>query len=128
MALEAVTLTLISFLVLSMTAAEAIMLCLLYVSVLVLTRSIFQQTTQIIKIESPRTGNMAREMPGGGTPQQPLLSGAVRERWYAVARGLRPGIYTTWDECAQQVVGVRGAIHKSFPTREQAEDFIRRRR
>ncbi|KAG0574440.1 hypothetical protein KC19_VG262400 [Ceratodon purpureus] len=49
-------------------------------------------------------------------------------KYYAVARGISPGIYTTWDECSRQVVGVRGAVHKSFSTIQKAEEYIRQNR
>ena len=49
-------------------------------------------------------------------------------RFYAVARGVNPGIYTSWDDCARQVVGVSGALHKSFSSVEKAEEYIRKKR
>ena len=51
----------------------------------------------------------------------------VKPKFYAVAVGRRPGIYTQWsgDAGAQaQVHGFAGARFKSFPTREQARQFI----
>lgn len=74
-------------------------------------------------------------------------------KWYAVQIGRKPGVYTSWDECEQQVsifstfecpeclqaralplryssfapqLQVKGfprAKHKSFPTRSEAEEF-----
>lgn len=123
-ALEAVTLTLVSFLVLSMTTTEAITLCLLYVSVLVVTRSLFPQRVEKVEMRSAEMESWVTEMLGDETTARPLLPGAARERWYAVARDLRPGVYATWGECAQQVMGVKGAVHKSFTTRKQAEAFF----
>ena len=35
------------------------------------------------------------------------------------------GIYTTWADCEAQVKGYSGAQYKSFPTKEEAEDFVR---
>ena len=52
----------------------------------------------------------------------------AKKKYYAVAVGRRPGIYTQWfgDAGAQvQVVGFRGALYKGFPTRQEAQAFIR---
>lgn len=45
-------------------------------------------------------------------------------KFYAVKVGKTPGIYTTWDECKDNVNGFPGAIYKSFKTREDAVEFI----
>ena len=31
--------------------------------------------------------------------------------YYAVQKGHHPGVYTTWDECKQQVSGFSGAVY-----------------
>ncbi|KAK8861367.1 hypothetical protein IAR55_002186 [Kwoniella newhampshirensis] len=46
-------------------------------------------------------------------------SGKVK--FYAVRRGRQPGVYTTWEETAKQVIQFPGAVHKSFSTYQQAE-------
>ena len=54
----------------------------------------------------------------------------AKHKYYAVAVGRRPGIYTQWfgDAGAQvQVVGFPGAVYKGFPTREESQAFIRDR-
>ena len=51
-----------------------------------------------------------------------------KKKFYAVARGRQPGIYTTWfgPEGAQvQVLGFEGARYKGFATRPEAEAFMR---
>ena len=44
----------------------------------------------------------------------------TRSRYYAVARGLRPGVYNSWKECAPQVVDfkdhVQSSVTESIPT------------
>ena len=52
-----------------------------------------------------------------------------RKNFYAVARG-RSGerIYRTWGECAEQVLGYKGARFKGFATREECWEFIRENR
>lgn len=46
------------------------------------------------------------------------------KKYYAVAKGKTPGIYFTWEDCRNQVEQFSGAVYKSFPTIEQAEEFI----
>lgn len=35
-------------------------------------------------------------------------------KFYAVRKGKKTGIFSTWDECKEQVTGYKGAIYKSF--------------
>ncbi|XP_076654674.1 ribonuclease H1 isoform X2 [Halictus rubicundus] len=45
--------------------------------------------------------------------------------YYAVAKGHKPGIYDSWDECKRQVHQFSGAVFKKFPSKEAAQSFIR---
>lgn len=45
-------------------------------------------------------------------------------KFYAVKRGRKEGIFTSWDECKEQVTGFPNALYKSFPTYEDAKSFI----
>ena len=45
-------------------------------------------------------------------------------KFYAVKIGRNPGIYNSWADCQQQVNGFKGAIFKSFKTKEEADNFI----
>lgn len=45
-------------------------------------------------------------------------------KYYAVAKGKVPGIYSTWDECKSMVDGFSGAVYKSFKTKEEAVAFL----
>lgn len=47
-----------------------------------------------------------------------------KKKFYAVRKGLKPGIYTTWDECKKQVNGFSGAEYKSFQTEDEAKNYI----
>lgn len=49
---------------------------------------------------------------------------AKAKKYYAVRKGLIPGIYTSWEECQQNINGYPGSEHKSFSTREEAEAFL----
>eukprot|EP00873_Tetraselmis_striata_P024535 jgi/Tetstr1/444799/TSEL_032647.t1 len=45
-------------------------------------------------------------------------------KWYAVARGRRSGIFTSWPECQKQVQGFSAPIFKSFKSQAEAEAFL----
>ena len=45
--------------------------------------------------------------------------------FYAVRVGKKPGIYTSWDECKKQVIGVKGSIYKKFNSKSSAEEFYK---
>ena len=50
-----------------------------------------------------------------------------KKKFYAVARGRRPGVYTAWfgaNGAEAQVSGYPGARYKGFATRREAESFI----
>ena len=44
----------------------------------------------------------------------------AKKRFYVVWSGLNPGIYNSWDECQEQIKGVKQALYKSFDTLEDA--------
>lgn len=44
--------------------------------------------------------------------------------YYAVRVGVKPGIYTNWDECKKMVTGYTGARFKKFSTEDEAKAFI----
>ena len=44
--------------------------------------------------------------------------------FYAVVKGLHPGIYENWLTTEAEVVGYSGAVYKGFPTREEAQAFL----
>ncbi len=50
---------------------------------------------------------------------------AKKQKYYVVWRGKTPGIYTDWETCKEQVVGVQGAQYKAFGTMAEAEYAIR---
>ncbi|XP_062406220.1 ribonuclease H1 isoform X2 [Sardina pilchardus] len=45
--------------------------------------------------------------------------------FYAVRKGLQPGVYNTWDECKSQVDKFPCASYKKFATEEHAWEFVR---
>lgn len=46
------------------------------------------------------------------------------KKYYAVKAGREPGIYETWAECQKQVIGYKGALFKSFPTKQEADTYL----
>jgi ribonuclease HI len=47
------------------------------------------------------------------------------KKFYAIAAGRKPGIYTVWPEAEAQVKGFPQARFKGFATREEAEDWLK---
>ncbi|QYT03943.1 RNase H domain-containing protein [Trichoderma simmonsii] len=45
------------------------------------------------------------------------------QKYYAVQAGFVPGVYLTYSECQAQTAGFKGAIFKSFISRDDAEAF-----
>lgn len=45
-------------------------------------------------------------------------------KYYAVKKGLVTGIFQTWEDCRASVNGYSGAEYKSFPTLEQAREYL----
>lgn len=45
-------------------------------------------------------------------------------KFYAVRKGVTPGIYRSWAECKAVVTGFSGAEYKSFTTLQEAEDYM----
>lgn len=46
-------------------------------------------------------------------------------KYYAVKKGLKVGIYSNWEECKEYVTGYKGAQYKSFKTFEEAEAYLK---
>ena len=54
--------------------------------------------------------------------EKPNLS--IMTKYYAVAKGHNPGIYTDWTTTNENIKGFAGAIYKSFKTMEEAQEYI----
>lgn len=46
----------------------------------------------------------------------------TKQKFYTVWKGIQPGVYTTWKDCAAQVKGFKDACYKSFASRIEAEN------
>ena len=47
-----------------------------------------------------------------------------QKNFYAVKKGVCPGIYKSWEECQRNVTGFSGAEFKGFKTLEEAEEYM----
>lgn len=47
-----------------------------------------------------------------------------KNNFYAVKRGVCPGIYDSWEKCKAQVDGFSGALYKGFATKKEAETYL----
>ncbi len=47
-----------------------------------------------------------------------------KQKYYAVWSGKTKGVFNSWDECKQQITGVKGAQYKSFDSLEQAQKAL----
>ena len=47
--------------------------------------------------------------------------GKSKNKFFVVWEGVNPGIYSSWNECKQQIEGFKGAIYKGFETEEEAQ-------
>ncbi|MCD8028909.1 MAG: ribonuclease H family protein [Erysipelotrichaceae bacterium] len=45
-------------------------------------------------------------------------------KFYAVKKGRQKGIFSSWEECEQQVKGFKGASFQSFSTIDEAKSFL----
>ncbi len=48
-------------------------------------------------------------------------------KYYVVFEGYQPGIYDSWEECAAQVNGYKGASYRSFDSCEEATQAFRKK-
>ena len=46
---------------------------------------------------------------------------AKSTKFYVVWQGKKPGIYSSWPECQEQINGVKTALYKSFESKAEAE-------
>jgi len=47
------------------------------------------------------------------------------EKFYGVAKGRNPGVYTDWATAQEQIIGWKFPKYKKFTTRTEAEEFVR---
>ena len=101
-------LTVVTFFVHSLSLYEATVLCLLFVSVLVIIRGIKEP------VETGRQERGTLELVDCRFHAADSL-GLQTSKFYAVARGVTPGIYRSWEECAPMVIGGERCNLQEFP-------------
>ena len=47
-----------------------------------------------------------------------------KQKWYAVKKGRKCGIYKTWEECKIEIQGFQNSEFKSFNTKENANNYL----
>lgn len=57
--------------------------------------------------------------------KEPAPSADEPPRFYAVAIGRTPGVYTSWPKAQEAIVGWKGPKYKRFDTKAEAEAFVR---
>lgn len=50
----------------------------------------------------------------------------AKKKFYVVWKGVKPGIYDSWNECKAQVSGFEDALYKSFPTMDEARNAFKK--
>ena len=45
-------------------------------------------------------------------------------KYYAVKKGRKTGVFSTWEECESMVKGFKGALYKSFSSLEDAQNYL----
>ena len=48
----------------------------------------------------------------------------MAKKYYAVKKGMVPGIYLTWPDCKKNIEGFSGAVYKGFDSILEAEAFL----
>lgn len=51
---------------------------------------------------------------------------AKKVKFYAVWQGREKGVFSSWDECKKQVEGFEGAQYKSFDSKAEAENALKK--
>ncbi len=49
------------------------------------------------------------------------MASKPKQKFYAVIKGRKTGVFTSWFSCERQIKGYKGAIYKSYKTRSEAE-------
>lgn len=48
----------------------------------------------------------------------------AKKKFYAVRKGHKTGVFTTWNECKKNIHKFSGAEYKSFATRDEADSYM----
>lgn len=54
-----------------------------------------------------------------------FMTKKAKSKYYVVWKGLKTGVFDSWEECRSQVHGVEGAQYKAFETPEEAQKALK---
>ena len=54
-----------------------------------------------------------------------LFNKAQKSKHYAVVKGRKTGVFSSWEECKEHVTEFPGAVFKGFKTQEECERYLR---
>jgi ribonuclease HI len=57
----------------------------------------------------PSTGKTVTPAAAAEPPSKKRKMDAAEQKYYAVRAGFKPGVYTSWAICQQQITGFKGA-------------------
>ncbi|RSM02146.1 hypothetical protein CEP52_008144 [Fusarium oligoseptatum] len=80
------------------------------------------QYRELIEMNKKRSASAAAGASSGSSSKKRKMDGV--QKYYAVRAGFQPGVYLTYPECQQQTSGFRGAVFKSFVSKQDALDFV----
>jgi len=76
-------------------------------------------------VKSFTTREDAAAFVAGKTPPSEAALKDKPDKFYAVAKGRKPGIYTDWGMASEAITGTKGPKYKKFATRAEAQAFMR---
>lgn len=59
------------------------------------------------------------------TSSTPSTTSSKPTKFYGVHKGHKPGVYTSWADAQNTITDFKGAVYKSFKTREEAQSFFK---
>ncbi|KAG9693288.1 hypothetical protein KCU95_g9755, partial [Aureobasidium melanogenum] len=59
------------------------------------------------------------------TSSNPSSTSNEPTKFYGVHKGHKPGVYTSWADAQNTIADFKGAVYKSFKTREEAQSFFK---
>jgi viroplasmin and RNaseH domain-containing protein len=72
----------------------------------------------------PRSMGHGNAQDKTGSRRTQVTSRRKAKKFFAVAVGIKPGVYSSWNDAKRQVNGYPKAIHKSFKRQEAARRFV----
>jgi len=87
--------------------------------------SIYRSFLTLQEAEDFMKGNELSEKMEAGVKIKEKRNSTYDRKYYAVKRGHKTGIFSTWEQCQKQVTGIRFPIYKSFYTLKEAQEYLK---